>query len=844
MLTFVKTHIGALTVFLIGVNLLHILPTFGQPTLSQSPIPQWVESIEVKGRRPEAKKISEGYYFKLLDYQLHAEQQVAYTHVIREIVNESGVQYGSDISVTFSPSYQQLRFHDLWVIREGRRINALHIDKFNLVAIEQDAASFIYNGDYSAYLVLDDIRVGDQIEYSYSITGRNPVFEGRFFEDIYLQGSVPISQLHTSILASPSRALKVKAFNGAPAPIIQPIGRLSRYQWQRDMVEASQYESYTPSWINTYQHVQLSEYADWGAVGEWAQRINPVPGAIGGALAAKTDDLFRQSGQDAKKFANAVIRFVQDEIRYTGVEIGEYSHKAHQPDKVFTQRYGDCKDKSLLLVSMLRHAGIDAYLALVSTTLINKIEDQLPSPSVFNHAIVQFEIDEKPYWADPTISHQGGDLDSRSMPIYGSALVLATPRSEFKHVASNQSGKIKCEERYTLSSDEEALATLNVETIYSGHEADQLRSQLAYSSIWDTEKSYLDYYSKLYPEITSTDSLHISDDRALNRITLLERYRIPAFLTKNEAGYHQADLYAQMIYDRLPAIPATKTQPIAVNYPNDVEYRIAVVSPYGWDMQRSNFFLDRDSYVFGTSTFAKADTLIIDYQFKYHTTAIPVSKRAEFASDVKTIADQHLSKVLTINIAAVTNNRGFAWYAFLWTSVLLGLTAYLGYVAYKKPFPPKTDPETHYLYGQVGGWLILPLLTFLIVPIAVLIFLVTSGHFDTAVWNAHQGTTSNIPFKLLVAFELTGNLIVIGLSIICAIFMLKRKAMLPPLAVGFYLFNFIFVLFDYLFPQAIPALKAVHIGDVISVIKAFVFAAIWIPYFMLSSRVRETFVNP
>jgi transglutaminase-like putative cysteine protease len=35
-----------------------------------------------------------------------------------------------------------------------------------------------------------------------------------------------------------------------------------------------------------------------------------------------------------------------------GIEMGQYSHKANNPERVFKQRYGDCKDKSLLLVSM------------------------------------------------------------------------------------------------------------------------------------------------------------------------------------------------------------------------------------------------------------------------------------------------------------------------------------------------------------------------------------------------------------------------------------------------------------------------------------------------------------
>lgn len=609
------------------------------------------------------------------------------------------------------------------------------------------------------------------------------------------------------------------------------------------MVEAVQYEDYTPSWVNTHRHVQLSEYTDWEAVGEWAQRINPVPGVIDSTLAAMADDLLRQSGHNPKRFADAAIRFVQDEVRYTGVEIGEYSHRAHQPLEVFTQRYGDCKDKSLLLVSMLRHGGIDAHLALVNTTLGSKINEQLPAPSVFNHAIVQFIIDEKTYWTDPTISHQGGDLDNRSMPIYGPALVLKSAVNTLEYVTSNQSGIVICEERYLLSADEEAMATFTVETTYSGHEADQLRSQLAYGSVWDTEKNYLDYYSKLYPEISSTDSLHIQDNRELNRITVVEHYRVPNFLTKNETGHYQVDLFAQPIYDRLPKIPGTKTQPIAVNYPGDVEYRIAVVSPYGWNMRRTDFFLDRGGYVFGASSFAKADTLFIEYQFKYHTPEIPIEKRAEFASDVKTIVDQQLSNTITINLAAQASGSHIAWYAFLWAMALIGLSAYLGRMAYRKPFI-KVVAETDPLYDQIGGWLILPLLAFLLTPFVVSIFLINTGYFNTAIWNVFQGTTSNIPYKLLLAFEFTGNVIVITLSVVCAIFMVQRKAMLPLFAVGFYLFNFVFVLFDFLLLYAIPNLAAPASNEVFTVIRAFVSAAVWVPYFMLSSRVRQTFIAP
>src|SRR5690606_8276294 len=104
----------------------------------------------------------------------------------------------------------------------------------------------IYNGNYSAYLILDDIRVGDQIEYSYSLIGDNPVFKGKFFEDIYLQTNVPISHLYTSILIDEKRNLKVKEFNGAKKPQRKKDNGMTHFIWEEQMVKPPKFETYTP----------------------------------------------------------------------------------------------------------------------------------------------------------------------------------------------------------------------------------------------------------------------------------------------------------------------------------------------------------------------------------------------------------------------------------------------------------------------------------------------------------------------------------------------------------------------------------------------------------------------
>jgi hypothetical protein len=47
-----------------------------------------------------------------------------------------------------------------------------------------------------------------------------------------------------------------------------------------------------------------------------------------------------------------VLQFVQEQVRYFGIEIGSSATKPANPSVVFARRFGDCKDKSLLFVTI------------------------------------------------------------------------------------------------------------------------------------------------------------------------------------------------------------------------------------------------------------------------------------------------------------------------------------------------------------------------------------------------------------------------------------------------------------------------------------------------------------
>ena len=60
--------------------------------------------------------------------------------------------------------------------------------------------------------------------------------------------------------------------------------------------------------------------------------------------------------------------FVQQDIRYVGIELGIGGLQPHPAPDVFTHRYGDCKDKATLMRSMLHEIGVDSCYVVINAT--------------------------------------------------------------------------------------------------------------------------------------------------------------------------------------------------------------------------------------------------------------------------------------------------------------------------------------------------------------------------------------------------------------------------------------------------------------------------------------------
>lgn len=155
------------------------------------------------------------------------------------------------------------------------------------------------------------------------------------------------------------------------------------------------YEKDAPDWYEQYPVVQLSQFPAWKDIVDGGLTLFALPGSPNHEVDAQAKQLASTAHSDAERALN-VIRFVQEEIRYTGLELGSGAYQPSQPQEVLERRYGDCKDKTLLAVALLRDLGIDASPVLVSTRWVGHLHTRLPSPGNFNHTIVKVRVQSKP----------------------------------------------------------------------------------------------------------------------------------------------------------------------------------------------------------------------------------------------------------------------------------------------------------------------------------------------------------------------------------------------------------------------------------------------------------------
>ena len=142
--------------------------------------------------------------------------------------------------------------------------------------------------------------------------------------------------------------------------------------------------------------IYYSNFADWKEVWNWLKKDFYRSIAVRGELENKSKEI--AEGKDKEDVVKTIYDYVTKNWRDIPLTIQDAGFKPTRADEVYNQKYADNKDKCLLLITMLKAVGIDAYPGYVA----NEIMNELPSPVYFYYMTVVLESEGSYIFLDPT----------------------------------------------------------------------------------------------------------------------------------------------------------------------------------------------------------------------------------------------------------------------------------------------------------------------------------------------------------------------------------------------------------------------------------------------------------
>lgn len=522
--------------------------------------------------------------------QLQAKDTHSFFRLHTQALDSSTLREVSEPQVSFNPAYQTLVIHSVSVLREGQRSDRLKSARIEIMRREQQLEQQMIDGVRTALVVLNDVRVGDVVEMAYTVEGENPIYEHRFSTLLQLAADTPIDQLHLRVQAPLSRKLYSRGIGiglgGETQPERFEEGGQQVLRVLRTQVAPVLSEAGTPPWFKVYPALQISEYASWAELDQWAQGLftPEATGTPAGVKLAEQVAALRALGLPPEQTVAAALRFVQDEVRYFSASLGESSHRPKPASRTLSERLGDCKDKVMLLNALLSGLGFEARPTLVSMARNRGLANYLPAHDQFDHVISRVQLGEQVFFLDPTIANQGLSLQSRGYYPYGLGLVVggAKPGSEVALQTvmppSFAEDSLSYRQDWDLH-DLRQVPQLKTRLIAKGLAAERWRAGFANAGVDRIAQALAGAYLRQQPGLETVGQPELLDDRQSNQLELRMSFQNPGLGVYSRGGL-ELELPAAEMADLLLVPPEAKRRmPFMLEQTRVVDRQLVLLAP-------------------------------------------------------------------------------------------------------------------------------------------------------------------------------------------------------------------------------------------------------------------------
>ena len=392
------------------------------PTPRIAPAPAWVEAVAVP-RGPLRKDQPVEFVIMSSQQSFTKDGQETYLEYVAVPHTAAGLQSIGTITFPWNVERTDLTLHRIALRRGTETIDLLKGADLLVLRRENNLEKAMLDGLRTVVLPAKGLQVGDELVVAASYTTKPS--EVAFRPEDIQTSLLPemMTRVERRFLVPNDVPMQLYRTPGSPEPKVRKLEGATEYRLVTAGAKERDYPVGTPSRF-TKQYLQFSGWSNWGEV---ASRMQPSYLAArklgtGSPVAAQADKIAARTADPGARML-AALRLAQEQVRYVALVLGEGAYRPSTADETWERRFGDCKGKTALLLSLLDRFGIEAQPLLVSVNNDNGLAERLPSLDLFDHVIVRARLNNRTYYLDATDYGQR-TLDELSRTGFAHGLVL------------------------------------------------------------------------------------------------------------------------------------------------------------------------------------------------------------------------------------------------------------------------------------------------------------------------------------------------------------------------------------------------------------------------------------
>jgi transglutaminase-like putative cysteine protease len=314
----------------------------------------------------------------------------SYTEAVHEIIRvqtEGGKSWG-EIPIRYNRTRQEVREIEAHTLSaDGRKVRAESIQDLN-----ESGDAGVYSDDRLKMITMPNVVPGSTLDWRALVATNQPIIPGHFFDIVHLTSTTAIKECRYTLVAPKEMRLTIKTRNTSLSPTVTDSGERTTYSWVLKEEAKIPVEEAMPSPGELAKSVMISTLKDWRQVADWAWSLFRKNLSVTDDMKTKVREIVQEKVSAGERL-QAVVEFLQNELRYVAMHFQSHGYEPHPAREIFANRYGDCKDYTLLGMALLSEIGIQAWPALMGGSRDRDWDQFLPMPSYFNHAILFFEFE-------------------------------------------------------------------------------------------------------------------------------------------------------------------------------------------------------------------------------------------------------------------------------------------------------------------------------------------------------------------------------------------------------------------------------------------------------------------